>query len=92
MPRPVVPCRDTSRLWPTRATVCDTHGAVALLKTLPDDEQERAANVLMAFAQERSSYDLSDDQLAGIHHAMGQADRSEFASEADIVELFGHRL
>lgn len=46
--------------------------AVALLKTLPGDGQERAASVLMAFAEERSSHFLDDDQLAGIDHAMIQ--------------------
>lgn len=65
---------------------------VAVLKTLPDDVQERAANVLMAFAQERSTDSLSDDQLVGIDHAMAQADQGQFASVAEIVELFGHRL
>lgn len=66
--------------------------AVALLKTLPEDEQERAANVLMALAEERSTYTLDDDQLEGIDHAMAQADRGMFASDADIVDLFDNRL
>jgi len=30
--------------------------AVALLATLPDEEQDRAANALLAFAHERSDY------------------------------------
>lgn len=66
--------------------------AVALLKTLPDDEQERAANVLMAFAEDRSTYTLDDDQLAGIDHAMMQADHGAFASDAEIINMFGKRL
>lgn len=66
--------------------------AVALLKTLPEDEQQRAANVLMALAEERSLYTLDDDQLEGIDHAMAQADRGAFASDADIVDLFDQRL
>ena len=32
--------------------------AVALLGTLPDDEQDRAAKALLAFAQERTHYAL----------------------------------
>ena len=32
--------------------------AVALLSALPEDEQDRAAEVLLAFAQERSDYAL----------------------------------
>jgi len=42
--------------------------AVALLGTLPEDEQDRAAHVLLAFTRERSEYTLDAEQLAGIDH------------------------
>lgn len=35
--------------------------AIELLMNLPDDDQERAANALIAFAVERSHYTPSDD-------------------------------
>lgn len=66
--------------------------AVALLRTLPEDEQERAAGVLIAFAQDRTSYELTDEQIAGVDHAMRQADRGELAADHEIVALFGERL
>jgi hypothetical protein len=66
--------------------------AVALLRTLPEDEQERAAGVLIAFAQDRTSYKLTDEQIVGIDHAMRQADRGELARDDEIVALFGERL
>ena len=64
--------------------------AVALLGTLPEVEQDRAAHVLIAFTRERNDYALDADQLAGIDHAMGQADRGEFVSQKRIDAIF-HR-
>ena len=58
--------------------------AVEELRTLPEEEQDRAAQALLAFARERHDYTLDDVQVAGIHHAMGQADRGEFASDAEV--------
>lgn len=66
--------------------------AVAILKTLPDDEQARAADALFAFALEKSSYTLSDEDLAGIDHAIAQADRGEYASGREIEKVFGRSL
>lgn len=63
--------------------------AVAVLRTLPDDEQERAADALLAFAAERTSYTLSEDDLIAIDHAIAQADRGELASDAEIEKVFG---
>lgn len=59
--------------------------AIALIKALPEEDQERAANALMAFADERTSYTLSDEQIAGIDHAIAQAARGEFASDRDVA-------
>ena len=56
--------------------------AVEELRTLPEDEQDRAAQALLAFARERHDYSFTSDQVDGIHHAMQQADRGEFASDA----------
>ena len=35
---------------------------------------------------------LTDEQIAGVHHAMGQADRGEFATDAELKEIFGRSL
>ena len=48
--------------------------AVALLGDLPEVEQDRAAQVLFAFTRELNDYDFDAQQLAGIDHAMGQAE------------------
>ena len=66
--------------------------AIALIKSLPESEQERAANALIAFADEQASYSLSDQQVAGIEHAIAQADNGELASDDDIAALLGQPL
>jgi hypothetical protein len=38
------------------------------LRTLPEDEQDRAAQALLAFARERHEYSFDDEQIVGIHH------------------------
>jgi hypothetical protein len=64
--------------------------AVEEVKALPEDDQDRAAEALIAFARERSEYELTAD--AGIQHAVGQADRGEFASGASRSKIFGHAV
>ena len=66
--------------------------AVAELRTLPEDEQDRAAAALLAFTRDRQNYTLSMEQIEGIRHAVGQADRGEFASEKRVREIFGRAL
>jgi hypothetical protein len=66
--------------------------AVREVRALPEDEQDRAAEVLLALARERYEYDFDAEQIAGIHHAMGQADRGELASDAVMREMFGRWL
>ena len=66
--------------------------AVEELRALPEDEQDRAAQALIAFARERADYTFNDEQIAGIHHAMGQVDRGEYASDAVVRGIFGHSL
>jgi hypothetical protein len=66
--------------------------AVEEVRALPEGEQDRVAQALLAFARERADYDFDADQIAGIHHAMGQADRGEFASNAEVRGIFGSGL
>jgi hypothetical protein len=66
--------------------------AVEELRALPEDDQDRAAQALLAFARDRHEYSFDADQIAGIHHAMRQADRGEFASEASIRDILGRSL
>ena len=66
--------------------------AVALLGALPEVEQDRAAQVLFAFTRELNNYDFDAAQLAGIDHAMGQADRGDFASDKRVNGIFDRPL
>ena len=66
--------------------------AVALAHTLPENEQDRAAQVLLAFTRELNDYELDAEQLAGIDHAMGQADRGDFASGKRVKGIFDREL
>ena len=66
--------------------------AVAQLQTLPEDEQDRAAEVLLAFAHDRRDYTLDAEQIDGIRHAMGQADKGQFASDKRLRKIFGRAL
>ena len=66
--------------------------AVALLGALPEVEQDRAAQVLFAFTRELNDYDFDAAQLAGIDHAMGQADRGDFASDGRVKGIFDRPL
>jgi hypothetical protein len=63
--------------------------ALDAVRALPEDEQDRAAHALLAFARERHEYQFDDEQVAGIHHAMRQAERGEFASEVAVGEIRG---
>jgi hypothetical protein len=66
--------------------------AVAELRTLPEDEQDRAAAALLAFTRDRGDYTLSSEQIEGIRHAMDQADKGEFASDKRLRRIFGRSL
>lgn len=66
--------------------------AVAELRSLPEDEQDRAAAALLSFARDRQNYTLTVEQIEGIQHAIGQADRGEFASDKGLRKIFGRSL
>lgn len=66
--------------------------AIEEVRTLPENEQDQAAQALIAFARERHDYSFDDEQIAGIHHAMDQADRGQFAGDAAMRDIFGRTL
>jgi hypothetical protein len=66
--------------------------AVAQVRTLPIEEQDRAAEVLLAFARDRRAYSFAGEQIEGIRHAMAQADRGEYASKQRLRTIFGSDL
>ena len=66
--------------------------AVEELRSLPEDEQDRAARALLDFTRERHDYTFNAEHIAGIHHAMEQADRGEFVRDGKVREIFGRSL
>jgi predicted transcriptional regulator len=51
-----------------------------------------AAGALFTVIEHVSDHDhycLSDEQIEGVHQAMAQADRGEFATDRELKEIFG---
>ena len=63
--------------------------ALARVQELPEEEQDRAAEVLLALVQRERRYTLTADQIEGVRMAVESADRSEFASTEEINSVFG---
>lgn len=66
--------------------------AVARLSTLPEEEQDRAAEILIAFSSDGSPYTLTHEQIAGVELAMQEADEGSFAAPERVREIFGRAL
>jgi hypothetical protein len=69
--------------------------ALAEVRELPDETQDLAAQAMFMVIQHSSDegrYRLSEEEISGVHHAMRQADRGDFASEKQITELFDSSL
>jgi hypothetical protein len=69
--------------------------AIAEVLELPEETQNMAADALLMvidYVNDDAHYRLTDEQIAGVHHAMGQADRKEFATDIELKEIFGRSL
>jgi hypothetical protein len=69
--------------------------AIAQVLELPEETQNLAADALLLvvdYVNGDAHYRLTDEQIAGVRHAMGQADRGEFATDAEVKEIFGRPL
>jgi predicted transcriptional regulator len=69
--------------------------AIAQVLELPEETQNLAADALLMvvdYVNDDAHYRLTEEQIAGVHHAMGQADRGEFATDAELKEIFGRSL
>jgi hypothetical protein len=58
--------------------------AIAKLKTLSEDQQDRVAELLLHLAEGDTDFALIEEQLEGIELAMRQADAGYFASDEEI--------
>jgi hypothetical protein len=69
--------------------------AVAQVRDLPAATQDLAAEALFMVihhVNDSDHYRLTEEQIEGVQHAIGQADRGEFASATDVREIFGREL
>jgi predicted transcriptional regulator len=69
--------------------------AIAQVLELPEETQNLAADALLMvvdYVNDDAHYHLTNEQIAGVQHAMGQADRGEFATDAEVKEIFGRPL
>ena len=67
--------------------------AVAQVRDLSPKTQNLAAEAVLMVIQhvnDADEYRLTDEQIEGVRHAMGQADRGEFASAREMQEIFRH--
>jgi hypothetical protein len=64
--------------------------AVAKVRELPEEEQERAAESLMVFAElaKQGIYKLSAEERAVIEVSRAQVRRGEFATDAEVEAAY----
>jgi len=61
--------------------------AISRLRRLPDERQNELAEVILDLA-ENTDFQLSDAQVAEVKLAVAEADRGEFATEAQMTTLW----
>ena len=66
--------------------------ALVRVQELPDEEQDRAAEVLLALLKRERRYTLTPDQIGGVEIAITSADQGEFANVKEINSVFGRAL
>ena len=64
--------------------------AIAKVRELPAEEQERAAEALMLFAElaKRGVYKLSQEERAAIEESRDQARRGDLATDAEVEAAY----
>jgi predicted transcriptional regulator len=63
--------------------------AIAEVRKLPPEEQDETAEMLLwAIEARRGSIPLDDEAIAAIEEGLAQARRGEFASDAEIADLW----
>jgi hypothetical protein len=64
--------------------------AIAKLRELPEEEQERAAESLLRFAElaKEGAYKLSDDERTAIEASKAAVRRGEFATDAEVEAAY----
>lgn len=64
--------------------------AIAKVRELPEEEQERVAESLLAFAElaKQGAYKLSAEERAAIEASRAQVLRGEFATDAEVEAAY----
>lgn len=63
--------------------------AIARLKALPEEDQDRIAGMLLGLAEtSRFHYELTPEQIREVEIAMAEAARGEFVSDEEMAELW----
>jgi hypothetical protein len=61
--------------------------AVAEIRKLPAEQQDRAADLLIELTTTEGAPALTSEQIAGVHLALEQVRRGEFASDESVERL-----
>jgi len=64
--------------------------ALAAVGRWPASRQDEAAEMLLALDRLGATYTASAEELAAIDEALAQAERGEFASDAEVEAAFQH--
>ncbi len=59
---------------------------IEAIRSLPADRQDMAGELLLSLAKSESQYRLTAEQLADVKLAIAEADRGEFATDAEMTE------
>jgi hypothetical protein len=63
--------------------------AIAIVRSLPESDQDRAAQFLLGFANpEGHRYQLSDEQAAEVEIAQREASEGKLATDAEMNEVW----
>jgi ABC-type nitrate/sulfonate/bicarbonate transport system substrate-binding protein len=61
--------------------------AIQKVRALPEEKQQLAAELLEELAADVAPYNLSPEERDAVRDGLAQADRGEFASDADVEKL-----
>ncbi len=59
--------------------------AIAKLKALSEERQDRVAELFLHLAEGEAEYDLTQEQIEGIELALAQNDAGEFATDEEVA-------
>jgi predicted transcriptional regulator len=59
---------------------------IEAIRSLPAERQDMAGELLLSLAKSEPQYRLTAEQLADVKLAIAEADRGEFATDAEMAE------